>query len=128
MEYIGYFVKLAVILMSFVVCACLTLMVLRGRRIPECYSCGTRKVRPSQPDGLFDLVGLSFLIYPFRCSGCRERFHAFVLFGASGRRRQRVVKIVFRLRSSSALRVSIRVVDIATAPKALPGVEKLAIQ
>jgi hypothetical protein len=66
----------ALVLMFF-----LLLAVLRGRHIPQCFQCGAVKVRPSYPSGLVDLVATAILIRPYRCSGCRVRFHAIRLLG-----------------------------------------------
>ena len=103
--------------MGVIACPFIVVVLLRGYRIPECYSCGAMKVRPSRVVGFWDLLGNAFLIRPFRCSGCRERFHAFVLLGGARERSevqhvqpQRVVHVLFRFRNGLPNRVVIRVI------------------
>ncbi len=74
-------------------------------------------MRPSRVVGFWDVLGSAFLLAPYRCSGCRERFHAFSLLANSKRpapvrafQPQRVVKIAFRFRRGVLNRVIIRVI------------------
>jgi hypothetical protein len=73
----------AIILTAFFIFSSLVMPILRGRQIPQCFQCGAIKVRPSAPSGLWDLACNLFLIRPYRCSGCRARFHAMRLFAHS---------------------------------------------
>jgi len=59
----------------------LIITMVRGFQIPQCFYCGASKVRPSRPSGFLDAVATYILIRPYRCSGCRARFHAIRLFG-----------------------------------------------
>jgi hypothetical protein len=123
-DHARFFIELGAILIAAIALPFLAMVILRGRRIPECFSCGARKVRPSQVAGFWDLVGLAFLIRPFRCSGCRERFHAFF---PSVRRSpeaqpQRIIKVIFRFRSGLPVRIAIRVVYPGNRlPETLPN-------
>ena len=49
---------------------------LRGRSLPQCWRCGTSKVRRSRADGFIDAAAAMILLRPFRCTGCRARFYA----------------------------------------------------
>ena len=64
------------IIIALIAFTFLAIAIYRGKQIPQCLHCGAIKVRPSQPSGFWDLIGLPFLIRPYRCSGCRARFHA----------------------------------------------------
>jgi hypothetical protein len=57
--------------------------VMRGRHIPACFQCGAVKVRPSPPIGFVDAVCSVLMIRPYRCLGCRARFHAVSLSSRS---------------------------------------------
>jgi hypothetical protein len=117
-EYARYFVELGAALMAAIALPFLAVMLFRSHRIPECYSCGAMKMRPSRVVGFWDVLGSAFLIAPYRCSGCRERFHAFSLLSNSKKpavapafQPQRVVKIAFRFRHGLLNRVIIRVIQ-----------------
>lgn len=56
---------------------------MRGRNIPRCFQCGAVKVRPSPPIGFLDIAGSVLMIRPYRCMGCRARFHAVSLSSRS---------------------------------------------
>jgi hypothetical protein len=122
-DFARYFVELGAALMAAIALPYLVVMLYRSRRIPECYSCGAMKMRPSRVVGFWDVLGSAFLIAPYRCSGCRERFHAFSLLanskkpaGAPAFQSQRVVKIAFRFRHGLLNRVIIRVIELHPEP------------
>jgi len=131
-EYIRYFVELGAVLMGVIACPFIIVVLLRGYRIPECYSCGAMKVRPSRVVGFWDVLGNAFLVRPFRCSGCRERFHAFVLLGGARERSEvqpvqlrRVIHVLVRFRNGLPNRLVIRVVYLGRGaanrnPSAMP--------
>lgn len=116
MEYLRYFTKLGAVLMAVIACPFLIVLLLRSYKIPQCFSCGAMKMRASRVIGFWDSFGSALQIRPYRCEGCRERFHAFFLFGDPAKaslvpiRRQRVVKIAFRFRKGLPNRVAIRVI------------------
>jgi hypothetical protein len=117
MEYTRYFAELAGILLGVIAGLFVIALFLRSHKIPECYSCGAMKVRPSRVVGLWDTVGLAFQVRPYRCGGCRERFYGFVFFAnrskiavAQAPHAERVVKVAFRFRYGLPDRVSIRVI------------------
>lgn len=91
-------------LMGLIVIAYLVTIAMRGRRIPECFSCGAMKVRPSRATGILDTVGAWFLIRPYRCGGCQHRFRAFRFEGSKTR-----LKVIFQFRDG--FRVAIRSID-----------------
>jgi hypothetical protein len=90
------------------------MVFLRSRKIPECFSCGAMKVRPTRVVGFWDTVGYAFQLRPYRCEGCRERFHGFLRSGAPAAvnpvQRQRVVKIVIRFHKGLPNRIAIRII------------------
>jgi hypothetical protein len=113
--------KPAAIVMLLLGMSFLVVTIMRGRKLPQCFSCGAMKVRPSRPTGLLDFLRGLLLIRPQRCSGCRERFYAFRLSGV-GRRgpsqpvhRQRALKVVFQFRDGIPNGVAIRVVHLNPA-------------
>lgn len=116
-----YLFKPAAIVMAFLGLSFLVMSILRGRRLPQCFSCGAMKVRPSRPCGLLDFAGAFFLIRPHRCAGCRVRFYAMCLPGAPARPR-RALKVVFRFRNGIPDRVAIRFIDLD--PHTQPANEK----
>jgi hypothetical protein len=121
MEYISYFTQLGLVLMALIALPFLVLVFLRSRKLPQCYSCGARKMRLSREVSVLDRFLGTFQIQPYRCEGCRERFHALRLFGDSKKpvvQRQRVVKVVFRFRNGLPNRVAIRVIDRSREPAA----------
>ncbi|HTB11742.1 MAG TPA: hypothetical protein VK752_09230 [Bryobacteraceae bacterium] len=115
MEHVDYFVEFGAALIGLICLPILAMMLVRGHKIPECFSCGAKKVRSSRPVGFWDTCGYAFMIRPFRCGGCRERFHAFFLFGPSPAAPpappRRVVKVAFRFRNGLPNRIAIRVID-----------------
>jgi hypothetical protein len=128
MEYLRFFAELGAVLMAAIAILFVIGMLLRTYKIPECYSCGAMKVRPSRVVGFWDTFGIAFLIRPYRCLGCRERFHALLLFGEPGKpsivqvlRRQRVVKIAFRFNNGLPTRIAIRVIDLYNEPDSMPS-------
>jgi hypothetical protein len=111
MEYVRFFAELGAALMAAIALPYLIVVLLRSHKIPECYSCGAMKVRPSRITGFWDSLGSAFMFRPYRCEGCRERFHAFLFFGASAPRPQRIIKVVFRFRNGLPNRIKIRVIN-----------------
>jgi hypothetical protein len=75
-HHILYIFKLGAILLTFISLGFLSMSIWRGRRIPRCMQCGAPKVRPSTPAGFLDLAASVLQIHPYRCMGCRARFHA----------------------------------------------------
>jgi hypothetical protein len=71
------------ILLALIIFSSLILTMVRGFRIPQCFYCGAVKVRPSRPDGFWDSAATYLLIKPYRCAGCRARFHAIRLSGSN---------------------------------------------
>ena len=122
MEYVRFFAELGAALMAAIACPFLVVVLMRSYRIPQCYSCGAMKVRPSRVTGFLGNLASAFLVRPFRCSGCRERFYAFLLFPSQVQRRQRVVKVAFRFRNGFLTRVVIRVVELPPATPASPAI------
>jgi hypothetical protein len=126
MEHIRFFAELIGILVGAIVILFLVTVLLRSSKIPECFSCGAMKVRPSRAVGFWDVLGLAFGIRPYRCGGCRERFYGLRMFGEAKKpsavqQRQRVVKVVFRFRYGLPNRVAIRVVDPSKEPEPIPS-------
>jgi hypothetical protein len=122
LDHIRDFVELGAMFMIVLACGFLVVALVRRYKVPECLSCGAMKVRQSRPSGFFDRLFSLLLIVPYRCNGCRERFYAVRQFGgfffqASGPRARgkRLVKVAFRFRHGVPNRVSIRVVNLASA-------------
>jgi hypothetical protein len=122
MEHIRYFAELVAALTVAIAFPFLIVVLLRSRKIPECFSCGAMKMRPSRVDGLWDRFLAAFQILPYRCEGCRERFHAVRILGDSRKpspaqpvvqpvQRRRVITVAFRFRNGLLNRVAIRVHD-----------------
>lgn len=118
MVYVGYFLGLSAALMAVIALPYLLVTLYRSRRVPECYSCGAMKMRPSRVVGFWDVLCGAFLITPYRCTGCRERFHAFTFLINSKKpavvrafQPQRIVKVAFRFRHGLLNRVIIRVIQ-----------------
>jgi hypothetical protein len=123
MDYIRYFAKLGAILMAFISCPVLVIIFLRSFKIPVCFSCGATKVRPTRSTGVVDSVVAVFLLKPYRCEGCRQRFHALRWVRSSiPSPHRRVVHVVFRFRKGLPSGAAIRVVNLritqATKPSA----------
>jgi hypothetical protein len=122
MEYVRFFAELGVALMGAVAFPFLILTFLRSHKIPECYSCGAMKMRPSRIVGFWDSLGSAFLLRPYRCEGCRERFHAFLPFSGTRVQPQRIVKLAVRFRKGLPNRISIRVIHVTPeSPSASPS-------
>ena len=68
------------ILIGLIVLSSLVISMIRGLQIPQCFYCGAIKVRPARPTGFLEAAAIILLIRPYRCSGCRVRFHAMRLF------------------------------------------------
>ena len=113
-EHVGFFAELGASLIAVVALLFLVIMLLRSHKIPECFSCGAMKVRPSRAVGFWDTVALAFQVRPHRCEGCRERFYALRIFGDSRKpsiQAQRIVKVAFRFHYGLPNRIAIRVID-----------------
>jgi hypothetical protein len=113
-ETLGYFAALVAALMVLISLPVLGVMLVRGRKIPECHSCGARKVRPSREAGFQDVFASAFQIRPVRCSGCRKRFYTFLFFGEAkdptpSVQSGRIVKVAIRFRYGLPNRIAIRV-------------------
>ena len=118
MERLLYFAEFIAALIGVIAFPCLVVVLLRSHKIPECFSCGAMKMRPSRVVGFWDTFLIAFLVEPYRCSGCRERFHAVRLFRRSGKpasipavQRHRVVTVAFRFRHGLLNRIAIRVTN-----------------
>jgi hypothetical protein len=74
-------VELGGIIFGVVVLCSLVITMVRGFPIPQCFYCGAIKVRPARSAGFWESAAAVILIRPYRCSGCRVRFHAMRLFG-----------------------------------------------
>lgn len=81
MEFVGYLAAVGTALTAGMVCLFLVTVLLRSRKIPQCYSCGAMKVRPSRAEGFWDTMVMPLLMRPYRCGGCRERFYGFRSYG-----------------------------------------------
>ena len=122
MEYVRFFAELGVALMAAIALPFFIVVLLRSHKIPECYSCGAMKVRPSRITGFWDSLGSAFMLRPYRCEGCRERFHAFLFFSSPSQRvqqPQRVIKVVFRFHNGLPNRIKIRVISLN--PESVPA-------
>jgi hypothetical protein len=123
MDQIRFFAELGGILLGVIACPVLIVFFLRSHKIPECFSCGASKVRPSRVEGFWDLLGNAVLIRPYRCSGCRERFHAFSPLAGSDVqfvRPQRVIRVAFRFRAGLPNRIVIRISNL-NSPESTPA-------
>jgi len=75
-----HIVEPGVILIVVIVLCSLVISMIRGLQIPQCFYCGAAKVRPARRGGFWETAAIVLLIRPYRCSGCRVRFHALRLF------------------------------------------------
>src|SRR5580700_2343031 len=127
MEHIRNFAEFGAALIALIALSFLVMVVLRSRKIPECFSCGAMKVRPSRVVGFWDTLGIAFQLHPYRCGGCRERFYGLRVFGerkpatVPSVHPQRVIKVAFRFRYGLPSRVAIRVIDVNGKPEPLSG-------
>jgi hypothetical protein len=119
MEYPRYFAELVAALVAMVTLAIIVALLLRTYKIPECFSCGARKVRPTHSIGFWDTLGTAFLIRPYRCGGCRERFYGFRRSDDAKKppaqlslHPQQVVKVTVGFRHGLPKRVAIRLIDM----------------
>ena len=60
MEYPRYFAELVAALLAMISLAIIVALLLRTYKIPECFSCGARKVRPTHSVGFWDTLGSGF--------------------------------------------------------------------
>jgi hypothetical protein len=102
------------ILIALIVCTFFVMAFLRGRRLPQCSSCGAMKARPSRPSNILEAAGAILLIRPYRCGGCRERFYVLRLSNplrnAPPVRRAhtpRALKVVLKVRPGAPIRLAI---------------------
>jgi hypothetical protein len=112
MDYFFHFAGLAAPLLALIAGLFLVIAILRSYKIPECVSCGGRKVRPSRRSGVLDSFGLT---RAYRCEGCQERFHGLPLFIRSEQAQQgprRLVTIAFRFRRGIPNRIAIRIIQL----------------
>jgi hypothetical protein len=119
MEYPRYFGELVAALVALTSLAIIVTLGLRTYKIPECYSCGARKVRPTHSVGFWDTLATAFMIRPYRCGGCRERFYGFRRSGEPKKpppdptlQPQKAVKVTLRFRKGLLNRIAIRVIDL----------------
>ena len=118
MERLLYFGEFIAALLGVIALPCLIVVLVRSYKIPECFSCGAMKMRPSRVVGFWDTFLIAFLVEPYRCSGCRERFHAVRIFRRSIKpaatpvvQRQRVLTVAFRFRHGMLNRIAIRMTN-----------------
>jgi hypothetical protein len=69
------YLKPSAIPIALIVCTFFVMAFLRGRRVPQCSSCGAMKARPSRPSNLLEAAGAILFIRPYRCGGCCERYY-----------------------------------------------------
>lgn len=81
MEFVGYLAVLGAALAAGMLCLFLVTVLLRSRKIPQCFSCGAMKVRPSRSEGFWDTMVMPLMMRPYRCGGCRARFYGFRSYG-----------------------------------------------
>jgi hypothetical protein len=124
MEFLGYLAELGAALVAGIAFLFLVMVVLRSRKIPECYACGAMKVRPTRAEGFWDTFAMAFLIRPYRCGGCRERYYGFRNSYEHWKKAQivqpqRIVKVTFRFSRGLPNRIAIRVIPAAGNPSSL---------
>src|SRR5271170_6402802 len=83
MRHLLHILEPGAILIALIVVSSLTITLVRGFQIPQCFYCGAAKVRPSRPAGFWDGLAMIILVRPYRCLGCRVRFHAIRPFGST---------------------------------------------
>jgi hypothetical protein len=108
------YLKPSAILIALIVSTFLVMAFFRGRRVPQCSSCGAMKARPSLPSGLLEASAGILFIRPYRCGGCRERYY--VLRVANPRKNPhavqpshtaRALKVVLKIRHGMPIRLAI---------------------
>jgi hypothetical protein len=101
------YLKPSAILIALIVCTFFVMSFLRGRRIPQCSSCGAMKARPSLPCGLPEACAGILFIRPYRCGGCRERYY--VLRSSDPLKNPHPVhlKVVLKIRHGVPIRLAI---------------------
>lgn len=104
MHLLRHYLEFWFALTGLIVFAYLVTITMRGRRIPQCFSCGAVKVRPSRPSGVLDKVWSWFQIRPYRCEGCQHRFRALRFESSKSK-----LKVVLQFRDG--FRVAIRSMD-----------------
>ena len=83
MHKLRYLLEPGFILITFICLGFLANAIMRARYIPQCFQCGALKVKPSPPAGFLDTAASILMIRPYRCLGCRARFHALSVFHRS---------------------------------------------
>ena len=127
MDQIRNFAEFGAALIALIALPFVVMVILRSRKIPECFSCGAMKVRPSRVVGFWDTFGIAFQLHPYRCGGCRERFYGLRPLGerkpaiVPSAQPQRIIKIAFRFRYGLPSRVAIRVIDLHRKPEPISG-------
>jgi hypothetical protein len=74
-EFLLIFGVAAVLLAAIPLALIFGLAAIRSVNLIKCPSCGMHKVRRSSLVGVFDEALSMVGIFPFRCFGCRFRFH-----------------------------------------------------
>jgi hypothetical protein len=108
------YLKPSAILIALIVCTFFVMAFLRGRRIPQCSSCGAMKARPSRPSGLLEASADVVFIRPYRCGGCRERFYVLRVanplnnpHSVQPSQTARALKVVLKIRHGVPIRLAI---------------------
>jgi hypothetical protein len=65
------------ILAAVLLLGAVLVMALRTRALPVCWNCGHYSVRRSRSRRLLDIVSRAFLLRPYRCEKCLQRFYCF---------------------------------------------------
>jgi hypothetical protein len=105
------YLKPSAILIALIVCTFFVMAFLRGRRVPQCSSCGAMKARASRPSGFLEASAAILFIRPFRCGGCRERYYVLrfsdPLASVQPSQTARALKVVLRIRQGAPVRLAI---------------------
>lgn len=109
-----FYLKPSAILIALIVSTFLVMAFFRGRRIPQCSSCGAMKARPSRPSGLIEAAAGILFIRPFCCGGCRERYYVLRLSDplknphpVQPSQTARALKIALKIRHGVPIRLAI---------------------
>jgi hypothetical protein len=105
------YLKPSAILIALIVCTFLVMAFFRGRRVPQCSSCGAMKARPSRASGFLEAAGVILFIRPYRCGGCRERYYVLrlsdPLMNPHPVQTARALKVVLKIRHGVPIRLAI---------------------
>jgi hypothetical protein len=110
-ELLSYILEPGAVVVVLLLLSFFVLAMVRGRRLPQCFSCGSMKVRPSRPDGLFDYLATVFKVRSYRCTCCLQRFYAVPMNSESAHpapRPHRALAITLRFRHGIPNRMVIR--------------------